>query len=128
MGRIVLSKEEQSELESSNVLIKPHEAAVRPGYGIYHNPATGKEITHPIDPYHMMKRLRQGWKLGSAPAGLAEAWAAKQAGVEPEKPAPEPAEHQLDFFSSVDAPPESETKHVVSQASQPETVGQERLL
>jgi hypothetical protein len=86
MGRIVLSKEEQSELESSNVLIKPHEAAVRPGYGIYHNPATGKEITHPIDPYHM------------------------------------------DFFSSVDAPPESETKHVVSQASQPETVGQERLL
>ncbi len=118
MAKISLTREEKAELESSNVLIRPHEGAVRPGMGTYHNPATGTEIRHPMDPYHMMKRLRQGWKLGSAPPGLKEEWAAKQAGVEPDKPAP--VSGQLNFFASVDAPPESETKRVVSQASQPE--------
>ena len=117
MGKISLTQEEKAELESSNVLIKPMKEAKRQGMGTYHNPATGTEIRHPTDPYHMMKRLRQGWKLGSAPSGLKEEWAAKQAGVEPDKPTP--VSGQLNFFASIDAPPETETKHVVSEASQP---------
>lgn len=117
MGKISLTREEKAELESSNVLIMPHEGAVRPGMGTYHNPATGKEIRHPIDPYHIMRRLRQGWKLGPAPPELREKWAVSQVGAGSSVPAP--ASRQLDFFASIDAPPESETKRVVSQASQP---------
>ena len=126
MGKITLTSEEKAELESNNVLIQPHEGAVRPGMGTYHNPVTGKEIIHPVDPYHLMKRLRQGWKLGSAPSELKEKLGIAlpdNRGAEEAAPAPVPEETdpegvQLPLWGS-DATPETDIKLIVSEASRP---------
>lgn len=179
MGKFTVgSKEEESELRAavrtdSSYYTTPMALPGSDGQSrvTYHNPVTGREITNPSDPYLIQRRLRQGWKLGSASPELKEKWKVREAellaeddayvkahiastehvesekarfneavaaavtqvleklesntaptelsgkaGVAETAPAPDP--DQLNFFASVDAPPESETKHVVSQASQ----------
>lgn len=174
MGKINLTPEQQVELEANNSLILPHPGAKRNGSGTFHNPVTGREIhRQPLDVYHLMKRLRQGWQLGPASPELREKWVIREAelkaeddasvaefvasnehvdnerarfndavttavtavleklevdlpskpGAEQSTPAPASEDNhegtQLSLFASVDAPPETETKHVVSEASQP---------
>jgi hypothetical protein len=135
---------------------------------------TGKEIhNQPLDAYHLMKRLRQGWQLGPASPELKEKWAIREvelreeddervaefvssnehvdsekarfdeavqatvaavleklgidlpdkSGVEKAVPTPAPEAQEnregTQLRLPFDAPSESETKHVVSQASQP---------
>ena len=174
MGKFNISPEQKEQLKSSDSTTPvPIEGAAGQGKGTYHNPVTGREIQSLLDPYHLMLRLRQGWRVGPASPELREKWKIREAelrakddrmvaeyvashehqesektrfneavteavaavlekleidlpgktGAEPAAPAPAPEGNpegvQLSFDLSVDAPPESETKHVVSQASQP---------
>jgi len=75
MGKITLTPEEDARLKANDSLILPLPGAKRNGTATFHNPVTGKEIfNQPIDPYHLMRRLRQGWQLGPSSPELKEKW------------------------------------------------------
>jgi hypothetical protein len=84
VGKIELTPEEKARLESEDFLVFEDRGAKRPGYGTYHNPVTGQEISHPTDPPHMTNRLRQGWRLGPASPELREKWKVRQAELKAE--------------------------------------------
>ncbi len=85
MGKITLTPEQEAELEANNSLILPHPGAKRNGKGTFHNPVTGKEVhNQPMDPYHLMRRLRQGWQIGPASPELKEKWPIREAELKAE--------------------------------------------
>jgi len=80
MGKITLTPEEDARLKANDSLILPLPGAKRNGTATFHNPVTGKEIfNQPIDPYHLMRRLRQGWQLGPSSPELKEKWIIREA-------------------------------------------------
>jgi hypothetical protein len=86
MGKFNVDPEQQEELDGGADYTTP---TVLPGAaglskGTYHNPATGKEIISLRDPYHIMLRLRQGWRLGPAPPELRERWKIREAELKAE--------------------------------------------
>jgi hypothetical protein len=75
---ITLTREEKAQLEKENTLIRDLPGANGADRASYHNPVTGQEMTGPMDPYHMTRRIRQGWRLGPAPKELQEKWLVRQ--------------------------------------------------
>ena len=75
---ITVTPEEKAQLEKENTLIRDLPGANGAGTANYHNPVTGYEMSGPIDPYHMTRRLNQGWRLGPAPAELKEKWLVRE--------------------------------------------------
>ena len=72
-----LTPEEKVELEQKNSLVLPLPGANATVSGTFHNPVTGQELLNqPIDPYHLPRRLRRGWRMGPAPAELKAKWEA----------------------------------------------------
>ena len=71
---ITVTPEEKAQLEKENTLIRELPGANGANRASYHNPVTGQEMSGPIDPYHMTRRLRQGWRLGPAPTELKGKW------------------------------------------------------
>ncbi|KKM86939.1 hypothetical protein LCGC14_1274000 [marine sediment metagenome] len=80
MGKFNITSEQEEELKGSDSTTPvPLKGAAGQGKGTYHNPVTGREIISLMDPYHIMKRLRQGWQLGPASPELKEKWAIREA-------------------------------------------------
>ncbi len=75
---IALTPEEKARLEKENSLIRELPGSTGAEKGNYHNPVTGQEIISPVDPYHMTRRLRQGWRLGPAPSELRAKWVIRE--------------------------------------------------
>jgi hypothetical protein len=75
---ITVTPEEKAQLEKENSLIRELPGANGANTANYHNPVTGQEMSGPVDPYHMTRRLRQGWRLGSAPTELKEKWVIRE--------------------------------------------------
>ena len=75
---ITVTPEEKAQLAKENTLIRELPGAIGAGHANYHNPVTGQEMTGPIDPYHMTRRLRQGWRLGAAPSELRAKWLVRE--------------------------------------------------
>ncbi len=75
---IIVTSEEKAEFERENTLIRELPGASGSDQVNYHNPVTGQEILAPTDPYHMTRRLRQGWRLGPAPTELKEKWLVRE--------------------------------------------------
>ena len=71
---IIVTDREKSQLEKENSLIRELPGASGSDKARFHNPVTGQEITAPIDAYHLTRRIKQGWRLGPAPAELQEKW------------------------------------------------------
>ncbi len=71
---IIVTPEEKAQLQKENTLIRELPGATGAGHANYHNPVTGQEMSGPMDPYHMTRRLRQGWRLGAAPSELRATW------------------------------------------------------
>ncbi len=78
MGTISVTPEEKAELARENTLIRELPGADGASRADYHNPVTGQEMAGPMDPYHMTRRLRQGWRLGPAPKELQEKWLVRE--------------------------------------------------
>jgi len=77
---ITLTPEEKAEVKREAFLIRELPGASGVPSGTFHNPVTGKEIhNQPIDSYHLMRRLRQGWQLGPASPELKEKWLVREA-------------------------------------------------
>ena len=74
MATITVTPEERAQLERENSLIRDLPGATGANQASYHNPVTGQEMSGPIDPYHMTRRLQQGWRLGPAPTELKAKW------------------------------------------------------
>lgn len=74
MATIPVTPAERAQLEREDSLIRELPGADGANRASYHNPVTGQEMSGPIDPYHMTRRISQGWRLGSAPAELREKW------------------------------------------------------
>lgn len=80
MGKFDISPEQKEELKHGDSTTPvPIEGASGQGKGTYHNPVTGREIQSLLDPYHLMLRLRQGWRLGPASPELREKWVVREA-------------------------------------------------
>ena len=75
---IIVTPEEKAQLQKENTLIRELPGANGANRANYHNPVTGQEMDGPIDPYHMTRRLAQGWRLGSAPAELKAKWITRE--------------------------------------------------
>ena len=75
---ITITSEEKAQLEKENTLIRELPGATGSDHASYHNPETGQEMSGPIDPYHMTRRLRQGWRLGPAPVELRAKWLVRE--------------------------------------------------
>ena len=75
---IIVTPEEKAQLEKENTLIRELPGATGSDHASYHNPETGQEMAGPIDPYHMTRRLRQGWRLGPAPVELKAKWLVRE--------------------------------------------------
>ena len=74
---ITLTPEEKAELKREDFLIAPLAGCDGVESAVYHNPNTGQEFPGlPIDPYHLSKYLRKGWRMGSATPELRAKWAA----------------------------------------------------
>ena len=146
---ITVTQAEKAELASAGSLIRPLAGADGAASTYFHNPKTGQEFVNlPIDPYHLSRHLQRGLVMGPAPAELKAKWEAGEAErsaandalmAEHLSESPVALEETPQFREAVaaaviqvleklgielpsvptDAPSESETKHVVSQASQP---------
>ena len=75
---IIVTSEEKAQLEKENTLIRDLPGANGANRANYHNPVTGYEMSGPVDPYHMSRRIQQGWRLGPAPAELKEKWLVRE--------------------------------------------------
>ena len=75
---ITVTPEEKAQLEKENTLIRDLPGANGANRANYHNPVTGYEMSGPIDPYHMTRRLQQGWRLGPAPTELKAKWLVRE--------------------------------------------------
>ena len=72
---ISLTPDEKAEVKREDFLIRELPGASGTPSGTFHNPVTGKEIhKQPLDSYHLMRRLSQGWQLGPASPELKEKW------------------------------------------------------
>lgn len=81
MGKFTVDPEQQEQLDRGEDYTTPTPLPGAAGLNkrTYHNPVTGKEIVSLCDPYHIMLRLRQGWKLGPASPELREKWKIREA-------------------------------------------------
>ncbi len=75
---IIVTPEEKIQLEKENTLIRELPGASGSDQVNYHNPVTGQELLAPTDPYHMTRRLRQGWRLGPASTELKAKWVIRE--------------------------------------------------
>ncbi len=75
---IIVTPEEKAQLQKENTLIRALPGATGSDHANYHNPVTGQEMSGPMDPYHMTRRLRQGWRLGPAPSELRAKWIVRE--------------------------------------------------
>ena len=145
---ITVTPTEKAELKAAGSLVRPLAGADGAASTYFHNPKTGQEFVNlPIDPYHLGRHLQRGLVMGPAPAELKAKWEAGEAersaandALMAEHLSKSPVEETPQFREAVaaaviqvleklgielpsvptDAPSESETKLVVSQASQPE--------
>jgi hypothetical protein len=81
MGKFTVDPEQKEQLDRGDDYTTPTTLPGAAGLnkGTYHNPVTGKEIVSLRDPYHIMLRLRQGWRLGPASPELREKWKIREA-------------------------------------------------
>jgi len=104
---ITLTPEEKAQLETENTLIRELPGANGANRADYHNPVTGQEMSGPIDPYHMTRRLRQGWQLGPAPTELKSKWLIREQELKEEddhrqKEYEDSDEHKVDLSAQED--------------------------
>jgi hypothetical protein len=86
MGKFTVESDQKEQLDRGADYTEPVPlpGAAGQGKGTYHNPVTGKEITSLLTPYHIMLRLRQGWRLGPASPELREKWKIREAELKAE--------------------------------------------
>jgi len=104
---IIVTSEEKAEFERENTLIRELPGASGSDQVNYHNPVTGQELLAPTDPYHMTRRLRQGWRLGPAPTELKAKWLVREQELKEEDDQSEQEyqnsdEHQVDLTAQAD--------------------------
>ncbi len=104
---ITVTPEEKAQLEKENTLIRDLPGANGANRANYHNPVTGYEMSGPIDPYHMTRRLQQGWRLGPAPTELKAKWLIreqelKEADDQREEEYKNSEEHKVDLTAQAD--------------------------
>ena len=104
---ITVTPEEKAQLEKENTLIRDLPGANGANTANYHNPVTGQEMSGPIDPYHMTRRLRQGWRLGPAPTELKSKWLVREQELKEEDDQREQEyqssdEHKVDLTAQAD--------------------------
>ena len=104
---IIITPEEKAQLEKENTLIRELPGASGSDQVNYHNPVTGQEILAPTDPYHMTRRLRQGWRLGPASTELKAKWLVREQELKEEDDQRQGAfeasgEHKVDLTAQAD--------------------------
>ncbi len=104
---ITVTPEEKAQLQKENTLIRDLPGANGANTANYHNPVTGQEMSGPIDPYHMTRRLRQGWRLGPAPTELKSKWLVREQELKEEDDQREQEyqssdEHKVDLTAQAD--------------------------
>lgn len=104
---ISLSEDEKAQLERENSLIRDLPGASGSDQASYYNPVTGQEISAPTDPYHLTRRIKQGWRLGPAPIELKGKWLIREQELKEEDDRRQEEfensdEHKVDLQSQAD--------------------------
>jgi len=74
VATIPVTPDERAQLERNDSLIRDLPGSSGSDQASYYNPVTGQEISAPTDPYHLTRRIKQGWRLGPAPTELKGKW------------------------------------------------------